>query len=40
AAQRRAAAYTDQILVSENIFREYGAADIFTHATRRRFKGF
>jgi hypothetical protein len=26
--------------VSENIFREYGAADVFGHATRRRLKGF
>jgi class 3 adenylate cyclase len=40
AARLCAAASSDQILVSENIFREYGAADLFTHATRRRFKGF
>ncbi|MBY5533174.1 DUF4242 domain-containing protein [Rhizobium leguminosarum] len=40
AARLCAAASSDQILVSENIFREYGAADLFAHATRRRFKGF
>ncbi|WP_426123527.1 nickel-binding protein [Pararhizobium sp. PWRC1-1] len=34
------AASSDQILVSENIFREYGAADLFTQAKRRRLKGF
>lgn len=34
------AASGDQILVSENIFREYGAADLFTEAKRRRLKGF
>lgn len=34
------AADGDQILVSENIFREYGAADLFTEAKRRRLKGF
>jgi class 3 adenylate cyclase len=34
------AASSDQILVSENIFREYGAADLFTAAKRRRLKGF
>ncbi len=40
AARLCAAASSDQILVSENIFREYGAADLFAHATRRRLKGF
>lgn len=40
AARLCAAAASDQILVSENIFREYGAADLFGHATRRRLKGF
>lgn len=40
AARLCAAASSDQILVSENVFREYGAADPFTHATRRRLKGF
>ncbi|MBY5761107.1 DUF4242 domain-containing protein [Rhizobium leguminosarum] len=40
AARLCAAASSDQILVSENIIREYGAADLFAHATRRRFKGF
>jgi class 3 adenylate cyclase len=40
AARLCAAASSDQILVSENIFREYGAADIFAHGTRRRLKGF
>ncbi|MGO4482087.1 class 3 adenylate cyclase [Rhizobium pisi] len=40
AARLCAAASSDQILVSENIFREYGAADLFVHATRRRLKGF
>lgn len=34
------AASANQILVSENIFREYGAADIFTHASRIELKGF
>jgi len=40
AARLCAAASADQVLVSEGIFREYGAADLFTHATRRRLKGF
>lgn len=40
AARLCAAASGDHILVSENIFREYGTADLFTHATRRRLKGF
>jgi class 3 adenylate cyclase len=40
AARLCAAASTDQILVSEKIFREYGAADLFAQATRRRLKGF
>lgn len=40
AARLCAAASTDQILASENIFREYGAADLFAEATRRRLKGF
>lgn len=40
AARLCAAASSDQILVSENIFREYGTADLFAHATRRRLKGF
>ncbi|WP_064683652.1 nickel-binding protein [Rhizobium bangladeshense] len=40
AARLCAAAASDQILVSENIFREYGATDVFAHATRRRLKGF
>lgn len=40
AARLCAAASSDHILVSENIFREYGAADVFGHATRRRLKGF
>lgn len=40
AARLCAAASSDQILVSENIFREYGAADLFAHATRRKLKGF
>ncbi|ARM88375.1 adenylate/guanylate cyclase protein [Rhizobium sp. CIAT894] len=40
AARLCAAAASDQILVSENIFREYGAADLFGHASRRRLKGF
>ncbi|MBX5161500.1 MULTISPECIES: nickel-binding protein [unclassified Rhizobium] len=40
AARLCAVAASDQILVSENIFREYGAADLFGHATRRRLKGF
>ncbi len=30
----------DQILVSENVFREYGAAHIFGNATRQQLKGF
>lgn len=34
------AAPSDQILVSENIFREYGASDLFIQAKRRRLKGF
>ncbi|CAN7152901.1 nickel-binding protein [Pararhizobium sp. LjRoot238] len=40
AARLCAVASGDQILVSENIFREYGPADLFAHATRRRLKGF
>lgn len=40
AARLCAAAPGDHILVSENIFREYGASDLFAHATRRRLKGF
>jgi class 3 adenylate cyclase len=40
AARLCATASIDQILVSENIFREYGAAEPFAHATRRRLKGF
>jgi class 3 adenylate cyclase len=40
AARLCAAASSDQILVSENVFREYGTADIFAHGTRRRLKGF
>jgi class 3 adenylate cyclase len=40
AARLCAAASSDAILVSENIFREYGASDLFTYATRRRLKGF
>ncbi|MGO4436439.1 nickel-binding protein [Rhizobium sp. RAF56] len=34
------AASSDQILVSENIFREYGSADLFANATRHQLKGF
>lgn len=40
AARLCASASSDQILVSENIFREYGAGDLFAQATRRQFKGF
>ncbi|PKA40382.1 nickel-binding protein [Rhizobium sullae] len=40
AARLCAAAASDHILVSENIFREYSTTDIFTHAMRRRLKGF
>lgn len=40
AARLCAAAGRDQILVSENIFREYGASNVFAQATRRRLKGF
>lgn len=40
AARLCASGSSDQILVSENIFREYGAADLFAEATRRQFKGF
>lgn len=40
AARLCAVASSDQILVSENIFREYGAADLFDQAKRRRLKGF
>ena len=40
AARLCAAAGVDQILVSENIFREHGASDLFANAARRRLKGF
>ena len=40
AARLCATASKDQILVSENVFREFGPADIFVHAVRRRLKGF
>jgi class 3 adenylate cyclase len=40
AARLCAVASSDQILVSENIFREYGTAQLFAQATRRRLKGF
>lgn len=40
AARLCASAATDQILVSANIFREYGTSDIFAQAKRRRLKGF
>jgi class 3 adenylate cyclase len=40
AARLCAAASSDQILVSESIFREYGAAEVFAQATRRRLKGY
>ncbi|MFD1328376.1 nickel-binding protein [Mycoplana ramosa] len=40
AARLCAAASGDQILVSENIYREYGAADIFVRASHRQLKGF
>jgi class 3 adenylate cyclase len=40
AARLCAVASSDQILVSENIFREYGIAQLFAQATRRRLKGF
>jgi class 3 adenylate cyclase len=40
AARLCAAAAADQILVSENVFREHAATDIFSVAKRRRLKGF
>ncbi len=40
AARLCAAASKDQIVVSENIFREFGASEIFVHATQRKLKGF
>ncbi|SOC35374.1 class 3 adenylate cyclase [Rhizobium subbaraonis] len=40
AARLCAAASSDQILVSENVFQEYGAADIFARASGYRLKGF
>ncbi|MBW9113343.1 DUF4242 domain-containing protein [Rhizobium cauense] len=40
AARLCAAADSDQILVSENIFREHGASELFANATRRDLKGF
>jgi class 3 adenylate cyclase len=40
AARLCAAASADQILVSENVFREHTAAEIFSAARRRRLKGF
>lgn len=40
AARLCAAADGDQILISENIHREYGATDVFTRGGRFRLKGF
>ncbi len=40
AARLCAAAAADQILVSGNVFREYDDPDRFSHAKRRRLKGF
>lgn len=40
AARLCAAAHSDQILISENIYQEYGKADVFTHGGRHRLKGF
>ncbi|MDM9628241.1 DUF4242 domain-containing protein [Rhizobium sp. S152] len=40
AARLCAVSPKDQILVSENVFREYGSAPIFGNATRQQLKGF
>ncbi len=40
AARLCQAAAGDQILVSENIFREHGASELFANATRYHLKGF
>jgi class 3 adenylate cyclase len=40
AARLCSVASSDQILVSENIYREHGKPDIFTRTKRRRLKGF
>ncbi|KQW50469.1 MULTISPECIES: nickel-binding protein [unclassified Ensifer] len=40
AARLCAAARSDQILISENIFREYNNAAVFTHGMRHHLKGF
>lgn len=40
AARLCAAAHSDEILVSENIYREYGEASVFKRGSRHRLKGF